>query len=88
MFTRGTTLDTCLRDPLGYLMSSEYVFVSETINRFLPFFTKDSFTLKKSYKVVEAVDPAKSWGKFAGSLGNVFYIDKTYLLSDMIDMLH
>ena len=54
----------------------------------MPCFTKDSFTLKKSYKVVEAVDPAKSWGKFAGSLGNVFYIDKTYLLSDMIDMLH
>ena len=88
MFHTGTTLDTCLNDPLDYLMSDEYVLISETINRFLPCFNKESFTLKKSYKVVDAVDPEKSWGKFAGSLGNVFYIDKTYLLSDMIDMAH
>ena len=61
--------------------------VSEVINRFLPCFSKNSFTLKKKYKVVEAVDPSKSWGKFAGSLGNVFYTDKNYLLSDLIDMV-
>ena len=87
IFNKGTTLNTCLQDPLEFLMSQEYVLISETINRFLPCFSKNSFTLKKKYKVVEAVDPSKSWGKFAGSLGNVFYTDKNYLISDLIDMV-
>jgi hypothetical protein len=66
MFRSGTTLNTCLNEPLGFLMSEEYVLISETLNKFLPCFNKNSFTLKKKYTVVEATDPAKSWGKFAG----------------------
>ena len=68
-------------------MSQEYVLISETINRYLPCFNKNSFTLKKKYTVVEATDPAKSWGKFAGQLSNFVLIDKNYLLSDIIEMI-
>jgi hypothetical protein len=88
MFKPGTTLDTCLHAPLNYLMSEEYVFVSEAINHFLPCLTAESFTIGKTYKVFEAVDPTKTWGKFPGALNNFVLIDKNYLLSDLVDMVY
>lgn len=87
MFRGGTTLNMCLHDPLGFLMSSEHVLVSETINRFLPCFSKNSFTLKKKYTVVDAVDPEVSWGKFSGALSNFMLIDKNNLVADLIEMV-
>jgi hypothetical protein len=88
IFRPETVLGTCLKDPLDYLMSSEYVLVSETINRFLPCFNKDSFTFKKSYKIVEAINPKETWGKFSGVLNNFVLTDKHYLVGDVIEMIH
>ena len=68
-------------------MSQEYVLVSETINRFLPCFTKNSFNLKKSYTVVAATDPTNSWGKVSSVLSNFVLIDKQFLVSDVIEMV-
>jgi len=48
----------------------------------------DTFVMKKKYKIVDAIDPTKSWGKFPQALGNVFFVDSHYLLTDLLDMFH
>ena len=44
-------------------MSEEYVLISETLNKFLPCFNKNSFTLKKKYTVVEATEYVEATNK-------------------------
>ena len=83
-FRRETQMAQCMDHVVDFVTQSQFIDLSGLVEILIPCTSPSSFVFNKAYKVVAA--PRTSSGKWPDSFGNGFFVDSSYLLTDLIDM--